>query len=427
MFERWIVGIHVLGRAGHPGDATGTREKLDMQRIYTKAALLSLALFAGPGIFTATANPITSNAIVATSTLALAGSNDRREQQEAKRARKEARRVSRSSETVTKSARREQKSEAKHQRREERRQSEHVRREERRDAQHQRRLAESAAEQRANRHGRDRRHTSSRHSNSHNRHSSHRNSRHGSHHNSHHSSGIHIGIGGGDIHFGVHSSGTHRYRNRSYYESYRPPPTTYVEREIVVIEREVPVREAYVERPVYDYDVSAGRGWDYLIHGESRRAYVFFSELAQSRFNDARPKLGFGMSALAEGDIRNAAHGLRRAFEFDANAVSDGPGVIGFGDLVIDLSASVEAHIGRGSTGGAGGAVVTADHWFVSSALLFFKGDYDGASYSLESAKSLGDRSIGLVELETMIEAKRNYSLMNSGAAGSGSMYGTGS
>jgi len=246
MFERWIVGIHVLGRAGHPGDATGTREKLDMQRIYTKAALLSLALFAGPGIFTATANPITSNAIVATSTLALAGSNDRREQQEAKRARKEARRVSRSSETVTKSARREQKSEAKHQRREERRQSEHVRREERRDAQHQRRLAESAAEQRANRHGRDRRHTSSRHSNSHNRHSSHRNSRHGSHHNSHHSSGIHIGIGGGDIHFGVHSSGTHRYRNRSYYESYRPPPTTYVEREIVVIEREVPVREANI-------------------------------------------------------------------------------------------------------------------------------------------------------------------------------------
>jgi len=232
---------------------------------------------------------------------------------------------------------------------------------------------------------------------------------------------VHFGVGFGGVHLDVHSdshrrharshrrnSTHHYYRPRPHYRSYanyypytRP---VIVEREVVVIERE-PVYETrvIVERPRATR-VPGYRAWDYLIHGESQRALTSFSKLAQADLDVGMHKLGFGFSALATGDLRNAAHGVRRAFEFEPARVSDGPGTDGFAKLVAELRAGVEHRIENDRS-------LTADHWFLSAAMAFYDRDYDNAKYAVTAARNLGDDSRGLHELEKMIEGKINYEL----------------
>ena len=256
-------------------------------------------------------------------------------------------------------------------------------------------------------------------------------------HRSH--SGVHVDIGG--VHIGVGSS--HRSydrsrsytRNRSYgntrsYSRSRsystcPPPVyhrpsydpyvyrpvyapTVVKKEVVVVEREAPTRTVYT--PSSNHDVRGLRGWDYLVHGERERAQAFFADLASRYSNEGIPKLGFAMSAFENGDIRNAAHGIRRAFEFDPSVVAEGPGVSGFQSLVGSQLAELRRGIDKGYN-------ITADHWTVNAALQYFAGDYEGAMYSAGSAKAAGDHSRGFKVLELLINEKVQASQMYSSGA----------
>lgn len=252
------------------------------------------------------------------------------------------------------------------------------------------------------------------------------NSRYSDRHHDDHRSGVHIGIGSSGVHFGVHSGshGHHTYSHRSYghssrgHSSYSRPyryyqPRTYyrpyytystpvIQREVVVIEREPVVRERVIVRRPTASSVDGLRGWDYLIHGESARALSYFSDVCQTYYDAGLPKLGFGFSALAKGDLRNGAHGIRRAFEFDADGVSDGPAVAEFDQLVAELRAGVEHRI---ETDGH----VTSDHWFLSAAMAFYDRDYHNAKYAIDAAKNLGDSSRGCVALAQMIDGKIAY------------------
>lgn len=263
--------------------------------------------------------------------------------------------------------------------------------------------------------------THRRHSNHTSHHSRHRDRRHhsySSYKKDKHDSGVHISIGSG-IHFGAHSrhyDRRHRYYDRShryhhrrytasphYYDYYRQSRyyTPRVEREVVIIEKEHDY--SYDDDKGYkgptNYELRGVRGWDYLLHHEIDRAKRYFAELASTHEDAGLPKLGFGFAHLADGNIRNAAHGIRRAFEFDPYIVEKGPGVHGFEGLVDEFAASLEKRVDRNLT-------MTEDHWFVRAALLYFQGEYTNAMYALESAKGAGDHSRGLKALDALIQEK---------------------
>ena len=109
----------------------------------------------------------------------------------------------------------------------------------------------------------------------------------------------------------------------------------------------------------------------------------------------ARPSF----AQLADGDIRNAAHGIRRAFEFEPNVVAEGPGVSCFDGLVGEFAASLERRIDRGLP-------MTEDHWLVRGALLYYQGEYEDAMYALQAAKDAGDESRGRKALDRLIAEK---------------------
>ena len=78
-----------------------------------------------------------------------------------------------------------------------------------------------------------------------------------------------------------------------------------------------------VETEMKSIPMSHGSGWDLLADGRNQDAIHEFVKDIEANGKAGEPKLGYGVAFAATGDFEKAAWAIRRAFEVDAENVSD--------------------------------------------------------------------------------------------------------
>jgi len=135
---------------------------------------------------------------------------------------------------------------------------------------------------------------------------------------SHKSDGGHHGHQGHGKHYGHHGHGRHHggkhYRPYRYYYGY---PSYWA----WGYGGYGGYWGAPASRRGYARETETERGFRYLVEGDRKRAVSTFAKLAESRPDEALPKLGYAIAMSELGDVQLGVWAMRRAIRTDAGAL----------------------------------------------------------------------------------------------------------
>lgn len=135
-----------------------------------------------------------------------------------------------------------------------------------------------------------------------------------------------------------------------------------------------PVPYKPVVRPVQktqSYSYHSNEGWDALLTGNSRHALDVFAVQTQQNLNSGIPRIGFSLSAAANGELDRGLRAMQKAIHIDPDSLDQ---IQSDRKLVLMVDLIIEDYSSVNST-----AISDPERSFMIAALSYLKGDYQTA------------------------------------------------